>query len=484
MENKWNNNEDLFLTREMVENICDISFISIDSKAQKGLCFKICENFVEIIQNNVENGNLAYNYEDNPNILIIENNETRMTEIYSKRPMKIVCNGDNDKGLFEEVLLTRLCLENLDLVRVKSMKNWFSGAQIDIVDFSNINTPQLDDMSGMFRGSKIKTIIWGDLQTSFVTNMSEMFLDCEIEELFLEPFITFRVKNMSEMFRGCTAKKIDCSEFDTLSVRYMDFMFEGTQVQTLDLSGFNTKRVENMALMFSDCIAEKINIKNFDMTNVKSYEYMFNNCSATLIAKDKKIIKEYEQETGKKVSDFCYVVIDDILNAKLENLDVDVKIVNVIKKSTSCERIIHLWMLSPHELCYQLGLSKEELDILLNEMIKVLESIGETRPRYINHIHRCRKYYCQLFQELPTDEENKYYMVKIKDSRGDYKSWLGWSNSNGTMGFYHTNSKVCKIFSAKSFKEDKDLIMYLQGKEYELVPIDDVTVIQESRIYY
>lgn len=395
MENKWNNHEPLFLRREMIEDICDMALSSTNSKAQRGLCFSICDDFSETIQNNVEKGNVSYNYEDNPNILIVENNETRMTEIYSKKPLKIDGNGENKKELFEEVLLTRLCLENLDLTSVKSMKNWFSGAQIDFIDFSNVNTPELIDMSGMFRGCKIGTIIWGKLQTSFVTNMSEMFADCEIDNLLLEPFITFRVKNMSEMFRGCTASRIECSEFDTQNVRYMDFMFEGTQVRTLDLSGFNTQRVENMDCMFSDCAAKKINIKNFNIKNVKSYEDMFFNCNAKLIAKDKQIIKEYERETGSAVDEFCYEEIDDILNAKLENLDVDMMIVDVIKKSTSCERIIHLWMLSPHELCYQLGLSKEELDSLLDEMKKISNIIGEESLRYRNHISRCKKYYSE-----------------------------------------------------------------------------------------
>ena len=69
--------------------------------------------------------------------------------------------------------------------------------------------------------------------------------------------------------------------------------------------------------------------------------------------------------------------------------------VDVIKKSTSCERIIHLWMLSPHELCYQLGLSKEELDSLLDEMKKISNIIGEESLRYRNHISRCKKYYSE-----------------------------------------------------------------------------------------
>lgn len=81
-------------------------------------------------------------------------------------------------------------------------------------------------------------------------------------------------------------------------------------------------------------------------------------------------------------------------------------------------------------------------------------------------------------------KESKYYMIKIKDPRGEYRSWLGWSNSNESLGFYHTNNKVCKIFSEEIIKEDKDLILYLQNKEYELVPVDNIANVKESRIYY
>lgn len=79
---------------------------------------------------------------------------------------------------------------------------------------------------------------------------------------------------------------------------------------------------------------------------------------------------------------------------------------------------------------------------------------------------------------------NNYYMIKMKDASNEHKSWLGWSNSNNALGFYYTNILQCKVFSECTFKEDKDICMYLKNKEYELVPVKNIEEIKESRIYY
>ena len=421
--NKYGNDvaKGLFLTREMIEDICDLTIYSLNQKARKGLCFYVSENFTEIIQKNAENGNLSYNYEDNPNILIVENNELQMTEVYSRNPLKVTYADAENRGLFENVLLTCLHLANLDLTQVKSMKYWFYGAKIDTIDFSRVNTPSLLNMHGMFSSCEINRIIWGNISTYYVTDMSEMFSDCIIPELLLSSIGTTRVEDMSEMFRGCWAVKIDCSNFDTRRVRNMDSMFYETRVKSLDLSGFDTTKVTNMDLMFSNCDVEFLNIKNFNMINVKSYEYMFSGCNAKLIAKDKVIISIYEKETKKEVKAFDYRDLPDILNAKLENLDIDMFIIETIMGSTRCELIKHLWGLSAHELCYSLGLKKEELEKVLNEMEKIANLIEICHMRLLGHVNRCRDYLKRIedksdsLESLSTEKNKIEYEIEKVD---------------------------------------------------------------------
>lgn len=94
----------------------------------------------------------------------------------------------------------------------------------------------------------------------------------------------------------------------------------------------------------------------------------------------------------------------------------------------------------------------------------------------------------ELIGTIADSEESSgiknYYMIKMKDAPSDYKSWLGWSNSNNALGFYYTNILQCKVFSEYTLKEDKDICMYLQNKEYELVSVKNIEEIKESRIYY
>jgi surface protein len=207
----------------------------------------------------------------------------------------------------------------------------------------------------------------------------------------LSSLLTTRVEDMSEMFDDCRANKIDCASFDTRNVKNMDCMFHDARVEELDLSGFNTSKVMNMDLMFSGCDVKLLNIKNFSMENVETHQYMFGGCEAKLIAKDKKVIDIYKQDTELEVSDFDYRDLPDILNARLENLDVDMSIIETIKECTNCQLIKHLWALSVSELCYETGLLKEDVEKVLDEMEKIA-NISETSLRRLNeHIGRCRK---------------------------------------------------------------------------------------------
>ena len=82
------------------------------------------------------------------------------------------------------------------------------------------------------------------------------------------------------------------------------------------------------------------------------------------------------------------------------------------------------------------------------------------------------------------NDVNSYYMIKIEDVGNGCKTWLGWSNSNSSDGFYLTSEKQCKVFSDIVLNEDINIKLYLQNKQYKLVPVIDFNCIKGSRIYF
>ena len=79
---------------------------------------------------------------------------------------------------------------------------------------------------------------------------------------------------------------------------------------------------------------------------------------------------------------------------------------------------------------------------------------------------------------------NDYYMIKIENPIDNHKSWVGWSNSNYTDGFYLTSEKQCKIFSTEILEEDEKIKMFLKNKKYNLVQVIDIEFLKESRLYF
>jgi hypothetical protein len=83
---------------------------------------------------------------------------------------------------------------------------------------------------------------------------------------------------------------------------------------------------------------------------------------------------------------------------------------------------------------------------------------------------------------MNTNEQ--YFMIKIKNVDSKYRTWVGWSNSNSSLGFYITTENQCKIFSKTILEESKDIEKFLQNKQYDLIPVINVEEIKQSRLYY
>ena len=77
-----------------------------------------------------------------------------------------------------------------------------------------------------------------------------------------------------------------------------------------------------------------------------------------------------------------------------------------------------------------------------------------------------------------------YYMIQIENPKNQDRTWLGWSNSSFGLGFYLTTKSLCKFFSSETLEEDENIKLYLQNKQYKLVPISDIENIKKSSIYY
>ncbi|MCQ2498848.1 MAG: hypothetical protein MJ133_07665 [Lachnospiraceae bacterium] len=76
-----------------------------------------------------------------------------------------------------------------------------------------------------------------------------------------------------------------------------------------------------------------------------------------------------------------------MLEQPIEILNTEQAIIEKIKNQTNCKFIKDLWSLSPKEICNQLGLNKNEIEMLLVTMKEI--AIKQDSIRYIKYIEQC-----------------------------------------------------------------------------------------------
>jgi len=92
----------------------------------------------------------------------------------------------------------------------------------------------------------------------------------------------------------------------------------------------------------------------------------------------------------------------EIIQKPLSTLKVPKSIVDKIESSTSCEMIKDLWVLTPKELCVHIGLTRQELILLIAEMERVTNNMSSRR--FLTHIDRCKKCLETCKQYIPEGE--------------------------------------------------------------------------------
>lgn len=168
------------------------------------------------------------------------------------------------------------------------------------------------------------------------------------------------------------------------------------------------------------------------------------------------------------------------LKKPLNELDVPTLIIDKIEGSTECARVLDLWVLTPSELCRQIGLAKEELTILLNEMEKVTKDVPGRR--FAAHIERCRKYLPKDFEMIDCDEI--YGLNKEKKNISideiDFSSRVRWSliNANiysveGILSLTRENILSIKHLNRTAIKEIMEQLEKVEVPFFEMHNLQD-----------
>ncbi len=121
-------------------------------------------------------------------------------------------------------------LSTLNPIKNKSLQNFFTGAQIETVDVTNLCTSSNTDCWSLFVNcSKLKTITGLEtFDTSNVVSMQTMFNGCtNLTSVDLSSFDTSKVTSMYQMFQNCTALTTiyASNSFVTSAVTKSDNMF-------------------------------------------------------------------------------------------------------------------------------------------------------------------------------------------------------------------------------------------------------------------
>lgn len=96
----------------------------------------------------------------------------------------------------------------------------------------------------------------------------------------------------------------------------------------------------------------------------------------------------------------------EMIKKPLSTLKVPKTIIDKIEGSTSCEMIKDLWVLTPKELCGHIGLTRQELILLIDEMERVTKDMSARR--FSTHIDRCKKCLETCKQYIPEGKTEEY----------------------------------------------------------------------------
>lgn len=96
----------------------------------------------------------------------------------------------------------------------------------------------------------------------------------------------------------------------------------------------------------------------------------------------------------------------EIIKKSLSTLRLPKNIIDKIESSTSCEIIKDLWRLTPKELCVHIGLTRQQLILLIDEMERVTQNMSA--KHFSIHIDRCKKYLETYNQYIPEGESEEY----------------------------------------------------------------------------
>ena len=150
-------------------------------------------------------------------------------------------------------------------------------------------------------------ISWNDYLTKLRGNLKviggeglerteSLFGGVVLENIDFSEFDTSQVTNMNHMFYWCSIDILDLGSFDTSKVTDMSCMFNYCKTNSLDLRNFDTSQVTNMSRMFADCKAKSIDLSSFDTSQVTDMSDMFKGCESKVIASDKRILEELNNE--------------------------------------------------------------------------------------------------------------------------------------------------------------------------------------------
>jgi len=162
-----------------------------------------------------------------------------------------------------------------DIISPKNTSYWFSGINIDNIDFSNFDTSNVTDMSYMFKAAKFLgdafSLDLSNWDVSNVKNMEGMFQNINAPDFMpnLSSWDTSNVTNMSHMFENSSWWNfiLDLSHFDTSNVTNMSHMFDSVGENTFSVGNitrrevtangktyiaWDTSKVINMDSMFND----------------------------------------------------------------------------------------------------------------------------------------------------------------------------------------------------------------------------------------
>ena len=99
------------------------------------------------------------------------------------------------------------------------------------------------------------------------------------------------------------------------------------------------------------------------------------------------------------MNDNSKVLNIEVIKRPLCKLNIPKSIIDRIECSTNCEMIKDLWKLTPKELCVHIGLSKQELYLLLDEMERIANNISS--KHYLTYIENCRNFLDVYKQYIP-----------------------------------------------------------------------------------